>query len=171
MHWCYLHDRPLEGLLGLQLKRAVGFAIFPKPHAKLSHVVQRSLSQISKLTNRKVFPSLLLLSNMSVRYFISEEVKYWSVDTQWVSRMPAIVGHCLDVFLCVHSIILVKDQFLSKSSTVHLSPVLLNYVIECPLFFFTIPLIVAVGYKIPMIQDVKLVNILLRNWDMSLSEF
>ena len=40
-------------------------------------------------------------------------------------------------------------------------PVLLSEEIECPLFLFITPLILAVGYNIAIIPDVKLVNIFL----------
>ena len=80
------------------------------------------------------------------------------------------MGHCHHVFVCVHWAILVEGQFISKSSTVHRSQVLPNSVIECPLFLFMIPLILAVGYQITIIVDGQVVNIFLRSWEVSFWE-
>ena len=74
-------------------------------------------------------------------------------------------------FLCVHSNVFVEGHFFSKSPTLNRSPVLLNQVIEFPTFSSLKSVwYLAVGYKMAIIQDVKLVNILLRGWEVSSTE-
>ena len=74
-------------------------------------------------------------------------------------------------FLCVHSNILVEGHFLSKipyTESIPSSPQPSTWVSK--FFFFKILLILRVGYKIRIIQDVKLVNMLPPSWEVLPSE-
>ena len=109
VYWCYLHDKSLEGLLGLQLEEAV---LFWQTSRRLSRsdlsrcpLLSSKAFQTDVWTNLSL--SLLPLSHIFVRWYFNnpflayisaKRLRKESVDTQSVSCMHA--SHCRSLPPC-----------------------------------------------------------------------